>query len=64
MKSNIQTNRKTFNSMKQDFNPNYLYLTPSVIEEKSNEAGVSCKEVSFIVEWQMHNPKPEYSEER
>ena len=57
MKTKIQTIREIFNSTKQDLNTDHLFLTPSMIEKKSNEAGVSCKEVSFIVEWQMHNPR-------
>jgi hypothetical protein len=64
MKPSIQTIQKKFNSTKQDYYPDHLSLTPSRIEFKSNEAGVSCKEVSFVVEWQMHNPQPEYSEEK
>ena len=57
MKSKIQTNRKTFNSMKQDYNPNYLYLTPSMIEKKSSEVVSSCNPDYFIADWQMYNTK-------
>lgn len=64
MKTSIQTIQKSFNSIKQDYYPDHLALTPSMIEFKSNEAGVSCNEISFIVEWQMNNPQPEYSGEK
>jgi hypothetical protein len=64
MKNKIQTSQNIFDSMRQEINADHHFLTPSIVGNKSNEVGVSCKEVSFVVEWQMHNPTPEFSLEK
>lgn len=61
MKNKTQTSQNIFDSMKQEINADYLFLTPSVAGNKPNKIGEICKEVPFVVEWQMHNPTPEFS---
>ena len=64
MKLSIQSIQKKGNSTKKDYNPDHLPLIRSGIKDKSFDTDLSSKKVSYIVEWQMNNPQPEYSEEK
>lgn len=41
----------------------YFYTNPSMFETGSEEESMSCKEFSFVVEWQMDNPSSDNSDD-
>lgn len=40
----------------------YFYTNPSMFETGPGEESMSCKEFSFVVEWQMDNPSSDDSD--
>ena len=63
MENEKQNIRKIISSYKKNRSLNEMYSSPSTIENKPQEVGISCKEVSFVVTWQMYHPMPKYTEE-
>lgn len=60
MENESQAIRKIVSSYKKNRSLNEMYSSPSTIKNNPQEVGMSCKEISFIVEWQMQHPVPEY----
>jgi hypothetical protein len=62
MENRTETIREIIYSNRRNRSVNQ-YSSLSTIENKPPGVGISCKEVSFVVEWQMQHPMPKYSGE-